>query len=121
FDGAVEAELRAADRAGRDVEPSAIEARHRDLEAVAFVADQVLGRYPAVLEHHHRGRLRFPAELLLPRAERDAWRPLLDHDAGDALRPFATSPHHADVDIRHAAAGDERLAAVQHVVVAVAD
>src|ERR1700704_2924351 len=40
----VEAELRAADRAGRDVEPSAVEARHRDAETLAFLPDAVRRR-----------------------------------------------------------------------------
>jgi len=41
FDGAVEAELRAADRAGRDVEPPAVEPGHRDLESLPLGADQL--------------------------------------------------------------------------------
>ena len=77
-------------------------------------------RHAAILEHHHRGRLRLPAELLLLRAEREPRRALLDHDAGNALRPGAAGAHHADVDVGDAAAGDEGLGAVEHVMIAVA-
>ena len=105
-----EAELRAADRAGGDVEPPAVEAGHRDLEAVTLVADQVFRRHAAVLEIHHRGRLRFPAELLLLRAIGESRRALLDHDRADAAALLLTRAHHADVQIVVARARDELLA-----------
>src|SRR5688572_7876732 len=41
LDGTVEAELRATDRARRDVEPPAVEPGHRDLEPLPLHADQV--------------------------------------------------------------------------------
>src|SRR5262249_33439649 len=100
-------------------EPAAVEAGHRDLEAVALVADQVPGRHPAVLEDDHRSRLRLPTELFLLRAETQTRRALLDRDAGDAFWPCPTGPHHADVDVGDAAAGDEGFAAVEHIVIAV--
>ena len=120
-DGAVEAELRAAERAGRDVEPPAVEPGHGDLEALAFRADAVCDRHAAVLEHHHRGRLRFPAELLLLRAERQPGRALLDHECRKC-RAAPCSPVRAitSVDVRPAAAGNEGLGAVEHIIVAVA-
>ena len=90
------------------------------LKPCAFAADQVCRRHAAILEHHHRGRLRFPAELLLLRAEGEPRRALLDHDAGDAARAALAGAHHADIDVGDAAAGDEGLGAVEHVVVAVA-
>src|SRR5205814_4371582 len=64
FDGAVEAELRAADRARGDVEPAAVEPGHGDAKALALLADAMGRRNPAILEDDHRGRLRLPAELL---------------------------------------------------------
>src|SRR5262249_24295142 len=121
LDGAVEAELRAAHGTGGDVQPSPVEARHGDLEAIALATDQIPGGHATILEHHHRCRLRFPAELFFLRTEREPRCTLLDRDAGNAFRARAAGPHHADIDIRHAAAGDERLAAVQHVLVAVTD
>ena len=104
----------------RDIEPAAVESRHRDLEALPFLADQVVRRHAAILEHHHRGRLRFPAELLLLRAEGQTGRALLDHDAGNAFRSRLAGAHHADIDVGHPAAGDEGLGAVEHIMIAVA-
>ena len=42
----------------------------------------------------------------------------LDHHAADALGPLAARAHHAGVEVAGAGAGDERLAAVQDVAVA---
>ena len=42
--------LRAAERAGRDIEPAAVEAGHRDLETEAFLAEPVCRRHARVLE-----------------------------------------------------------------------
>src|SRR5690348_8664809 len=74
FDRTVEAELRAAERAGADIDAAAVEPGHGDAEALAFRADAVVDRHAAILEQHHRGRLRLPAELLLLRAEREPRR-----------------------------------------------
>src|SRR5262249_26478006 len=71
-DGAVEAELCAAKRAGGNVETAAVEPAHCDLETLALGADAVRNRHPALLEDDHRGWLRMPAELLLLGAEREA-------------------------------------------------
>src|SRR3546814_8128632 len=71
-DRLVEAALRAAKRAGADVETAAVEPHHRDAEALAFGADQILRRHADRIEHHLRGRLRMPAELAFLRAEADA-------------------------------------------------
>ena len=69
-DGAVEAELRTAERAGADVQPPAVEPGHGDAEALAFAADKISRRYAAIFKIHHRRRLALPAELLFPRAVR---------------------------------------------------
>ena len=42
--------LRAAERAGGDVEPAAVEPGHRDLETFAFVAEPVGHRHADILE-----------------------------------------------------------------------
>src|SRR3546814_18285440 len=62
-DRLVEAALRAAKRAGADVETAAVEPHHRDAEALAFGADPILRRHADRIEHHLRGRLRMPAEI----------------------------------------------------------
>ena len=79
--GNLQARLRGAQRAGADVDAPAVEARHGDLEALPFRADEVLRRHAAVLEDDHRGRLAVPAELLLLGAEGEARRIPLNRDA----------------------------------------
>jgi hypothetical protein len=86
-DRLVEAALRAAQRAGADVEPAAVEAHHRDAEAFALAADAVGDRHPDLVEIDLGGRLRMPAELLLLRAEADALHVLLDDQAVMPLGP----------------------------------
>ncbi len=94
IDGTIETELRAADRAGSDIQPAAVEPGHRDLETLSFGADAVRDRHAAILENHHGGRLRFPAEFLFLCAERQARCPFFDNDAGYALvdRPRPCAP-----------------------------
>src|SRR3546814_6688728 len=50
-----EATLCATKRAGADVEPAAIEPRHREAEALALGADEIFGGHAAILEDHLRG------------------------------------------------------------------
>ena len=117
-----ERRLRAAERTGADVEPAAVEAGHRDLEADAFFAKPVCGRHAAILENHGAGRLRVPAHLALVRAELEAGGPAFDHERRNPFR--AASPVRAITTIEVAlvaGAGNELLLPVQHVVIAVAD
>ena len=106
-------------RAGADVEAAAVEAHHRDPEAFALAADEVVDRHADLVEIDLGGRLRMPAELLLLRAEADARHVLLDHQAGDALGPVLAGADHGDVDLVLAAARDERLGAGDDIMVAV--
>jgi hypothetical protein len=99
FDRLVEAALRAAERAGADVEPAAVEPHHRDAEALALGADAILDRHADIVEIHLRGRLRMPAELALLRAEADAGHVLFDHQAGNALGAILAGADHGDVDL----------------------
>ena len=71
-DRLIEAALRAAQRAGADVEPPAVEPGHGETEAVALRADAVGDRHSHILEDHLRGGRGVPAELALRRAEADA-------------------------------------------------
>src|SRR3546814_5212471 len=71
-DRLVKTALSAAERACADIDPSAVETGHGDLEAVAFLAQPVFDRHPHSVQIDLRGRLRMPAELLLLRAEGDA-------------------------------------------------
>ena len=81
--GLVVGGLRAAQRAGRDVDPAAVEAVHRDAEAAALAVDAAehrVGRHPHPVEHHLRGRLRVPAHLLFVCTETQPWRSLFDDE-----------------------------------------
>src|SRR5689334_3144507 len=97
FARGIEAGARSTDRARGDVDAAAVEALHRDLEALALLADAVANGDAAILEDHHRGGLRVPAQLLLLLAEFEARRVLLDDNGGDAFRPVAAGAHHADI------------------------
>src|SRR5262249_23875602 len=119
-DGAFEAELGAAERAGRDVEPPAVERAHGDLEPLPLGADKVRCGDAARFEYHHGGRLRVPAEFFLLCAEAQPGGAVLDQEARDAVRaPFSRSHHH-EVDVRAAAARNERLGAIEDVMIGAA-
>src|SRR6516162_11962004 len=105
----LEAGAGAAERTSRDVETPAVEPHHRDFEPVAFGAEPIGDRDAAILEDHHRRRLGVPAELFLLLAERQAWRTLLDDEAGDPVWPCHAGPHHRHVDVADSTARDEGL------------
>ncbi len=73
-----------ADRAGGDREPALVERVHRDLEALALCADQVLGRHLHVREEELAGRARPDAQLVLDLAGLDALPRALDDERRDA-------------------------------------
>ena len=115
----VEGRLRAAERAGADVDASAVEARHGDLEAHALVREPVGDGHARILEDHGGGGLRIPAHLLLLRAEGHAGHVLLDHEGRDAGGALRAGAHHGHVDVGGAGARDELLDAVDDVMIAV--
>src|SRR5215467_7443792 len=108
---------RAAERTRRDIEAPAIEPAHGDLEALSFGADAVRNRDAARFEHHHGGRLRMPAEFFLLRAEGDPGGAVLDQEARDAVRPPVSRARHHEVDVGAATARNERLGAIEHVMI----
>src|SRR5713101_1651071 len=114
----LQAGARAAQRAGADIDASAVEPGHGDLEAVALRPQAVGDRHLAVLEHHRASRLAVPAELLLLLAERQTRRSSLDNKCGDAARPLPAGAQHDDIDVAAPAAGDERLGAVHDIMIA---
>ena len=119
-DRAVETELRTADRAGTDIQPAAVEARHRNLEALPF------------------GPIRFATGTRqfsnMTIAVGWLFQPSFFSCAPNERPgvPFSTTMHeiprgpalpracHHDVDVGNAAAGNECLCAVEHIVLAVA-
>ena len=94
-------------------------ARMAIFEALALGADEVRRRHPAIVEIHHGRGLAVPAEFLLLGAEAQPRRTVLDHETRDALRSVVAGAHHADVQVAARGAGNERLGAVDHIVVAV--
>src|SRR3546814_3863284 len=118
-DRLVEAALRPAERAGADVEPPAVEPRHREAKAVAFGPDPVFDRHAAILEHHLRCGRGIPSELLLGRAEAETRRVLFDDEAANPLRLFLAGADHADIDVVSPRPRDDLLGAVQHIMVAI--
>ena len=85
LDRALEARADHAARARGDREAAVVERVHRDLEALALLADQVLGRHLDVLEEELARRARPDPELVLLVARREARHPLLEHERADAL------------------------------------
>ena len=123
----IERRLRTAQRAGRDVEPAAVEALHGDAEACALAvcaAQHRVGGYPHPFQNHLCGGLRMPAHLLLERAETQPRSALFDDERRYAARAriFGTAgPGHHHVDVRGSRAGDELFDAVEHIVAALLD
>src|SRR4029453_13046476 len=72
-------------RTGRDRETALVEPVHRDLEALALLADEVLGRDLDVLEEELTGRAGPHAELVLGVRGREPGHSLLEEEGGDAL------------------------------------
>ena len=119
--GAVEAELRAAERAGRDVEAPAVERAHRDLESLPLGADPV--RRPGCgsasnitmavgCECHPSFFSWAPKESPgVPFSTRKQEMP---------RAPALARPRHHEIDVGTAAARDERLGAVEHIMVVLA-
>ena len=107
-------------RACRDPRARAIERLHRDLEALALLADQVRLRQLDVLIDDVAGVRGALAHLVFLAADRDARQIARDDETGDPLVPIldVSGPREGGVPARLAAVGDPALLAVQDVVVA---
>src|SRR5690606_40460686 len=116
--GGVEGGLGGADGAGGDVDAAAIEALHGDLEALPLLAEPVGGGHHHVLEGDGAGGLAVPAHLLFLLAVGDAGGVGGDGKGGNPLGTGATGAQHHHQHVGVAGAGDEHLAAVDDVVVA---
>mmetsp|Transcript_5031 Transcript_5031/g.18550 ORF Transcript_5031/g.18550 Transcript_5031/m.18550 type:complete len:563 (+) Transcript_5031:3103-4791(+) len=104
-----------------DADAPALQARQRDLQALALVAQPVGGRHPAVLEQDLGGVAAVLAQLLFDPGDRVARRGRGHEEGADALLAGRLVRHgHHDGHVAVLATGDELLDAVEHVVVAVA-
>ena len=114
----VERRLRRPERAGRDVEPAAVEPGHGVAEALALLAQQVGGGDDTAIHLHLPGGLRLPAHLLLEPAEGEPLGAVLDHEGRDAARAVGAAAGHDDIGVGIAAARDEGLGAGKRPAVA---
>src|SRR5690606_20122772 len=112
--------LRPAERRRGDVQPPAVESRHRDLEAHALVAESLIGGYAYAVETHLPRRLGVPAQLHLIGAERQRGRAVRDDERRDPACACVAGTRHHDVHSGGTRTRDELLGAVQDVGVAVA-
>jgi len=91
-------------------------------ESLAFGPEQVLDRHPAVLQRERRRNRAFQAHLGLVLAGDKAGHALLYQKTGDAVRArLRICLGRAGNHVGNRARGDPHLAAVQDVMVAVAD
>src|SRR5699024_4696391 len=118
-DGLLQRALSNAQSLRCDADSAAVQRRHSDAEALAFLSQEVLLRNDAVLEDQLCGGRTADTHLLLLGADAEAREVLLYDERGDALRALALIGHREDdVDIRLAAVRDENLAAVEDIMVA---
>ena len=119
-DGAVQRAARHAHTLGGDTNAPAFERAQRDLVALAFIADQVLGRDAAVVEVDLGGVAGVLAELVFQPRHHIAGRVGGDDEGAHAFFASALVGHgNDDGHVAVLAAGDELLDAVDHVVAAV--
>src|SRR5262245_31968736 len=119
LDRFVERALGNAERLRSDAGTGAVEGGERDLEAVAFLAKQVLDGNLAILQHQLAGLGATYAHLVLYLAELEAGPVSLNHEGADAACALALLRRREDgVDMRDAGVGDEVLHAVEDVDIA---
>ena len=115
----VERELRGPQCTCGDVQPASVEARHGVFEALAFLANQMICRHLAVVKMYERGGLCPPSHLAFVCPVRETIRAFLDHHGRDALRAVIAGAHHGQIEIGKAAAGNERLGAIEFPLIAI--
>ena len=104
---------------GRDADAAAVQGGHGDLEALALLAQQVLPGHLHVVEDQLGGGGGADAHLVVVVAELEALPALLHDEGGDAPGADVGGGDGKDhVGVRLGGVGDEDLAAVEQVVVA---
>ena len=122
LDGSLHRRAGNADAAGSDARPALVQRLHGDLEPRPLLAQQVVGRDARLVKDHLRGIGAAVAHLVFLLASRDPWRVARDDKgAKGAIVALAWLGGRKDgVERTHAPIGDEHLAAIDHVLVAVA-
>ena len=118
----VDAGLREADRARGDAEAAVLDRVHRDLEALALLADEGVLRHPHLVEDELAGRERPEAVLVLERMRGHALGVGIDDEGADALAArllVGSEVGEGEVVARDVEEADPHLRAADHVVVAV--
>ena len=115
----VEADPRRRGAAGRHGQSLAVEIMHDDLEARALLAEQVACGHKAIVEMQRRG-IRGPPSHLLQAGARQSRRIALDHQQADAAGAGTAGAHRRGDVVGPHARRDERLLAVDDIMVAVA-
>src|SRR5206468_8447280 len=94
-----------------------IEAAHQHLDALVLLAEDVLRRDEAVVEHQLGRRRTANSELVDLLADREALHVLFDHEGGDSAAAL-TGLGIDDQSVGVAAVGDPELGAVEAIAVA---
>ena len=116
LDSLVDGALGKAESLGGDTDTAAVEGLHSDLEAFAFLAEQVLLGNDAVFEDEVAGRAASDTHLLLVLTGGEAGEVLLNDEGGDAVVALALVGHgEHDESGGNVTVGDEALAAGQKV------
>ena len=115
----VEADLHHAQRLGDQADALQVEILHDGDEAAVLLAQQVFRRHPAFVEIERRLVGAPPAHLAVERRAAEILRIGLDEEQRYAGQPLAAGARRDDEIVARHAAGDEGLAALDDVMVAV--
>ena len=115
----VEADLHHAERLGDQADALQVEILHDGDEAAVLLAEQVFRRHPAFVEIERRLVGAPPAHLAVERRAAEILRIGLDEEQRYAGQPLAAGARRDDEIVARHAAGDEGLAALDDVMVAV--
>ena len=101
-------------------DPAAVQRGHGDLESFAFFAKHLIQRHFDVLEDQFHGLRRTNAHFVFFFAKGEARRAFFQDKRGNSSHASGLVGHRKyDIGFGFAGIGDENLAAVQHIVVAV--
>ena len=120
-DGELQRPFCNAETERRDHRALKIEPAHHDRHAAVFVANEILCRHAAVFEHQLGGLAAAKAHLGQLLRDLEAGKILLDDEGGNAVRRLSLVG--LGIDQQHVgdrSIGDVDLAAVEHVVIAIA-